>query len=341
MLSTRVVRGGTPLEVSVLALMALVLAAGCVLVAAFPMAVDSPRIVILGIGLVTLAVALALLVAGPAALPLHLHLAVALLTVLRSVMVAAAATERGLMLSALGFTWTGVYVAFFFRPAAARGYALLMTVTLGVALLLARAPTDVSIWVTISGTVWLAVAILSRLNARLRALAHTDGLTGLLNRTGFAAAAARQRGMSRRRKEPIALAIIDLDAFKLVNDQGGHAAGDRLLVELGQAWTAALRPGDLLARFGGDEFLLLMPGVADDQIETPLARLARAHPAEWTAGAVVCWPDESLDAAIERADKRLYEARKARRAREETARAARTAAGGRFARAAAATPRAS
>jgi diguanylate cyclase (GGDEF)-like protein len=320
MLSIRVVRGGTPLEVSVLAVMSLVLGAGCLAVAAFPMASGTPRDVILGIGLCTLAVALALLLAGPAVRPVHLHLAVALLVILRGVMVAEAATERGLMLSALGFTWTAVYVAFFLRPAAARAYAGLMTVTLGVALLAAQAPTDLSVWVTICTMVWVAVAILTRLNGQLRAEAHTDSLTGLLNRAGFDLAATRQRAMSRRQDDPVALAVIDLDAFKGVNDRGGHAAGDRLLVDLGRAWTAALRPGDLLARFGGDEFVLLMPGVAEDQIDRVLDRLARAHPTSWTAGAVVCAPDESLDLAIDRADQKLYLARQDR----ETARSARS-----------------
>ncbi len=126
-----------------------------------------------------------------------------------------------------------------------------MITALGLSLLSARAPTDVSVWVTISTMVWVAVAILTELNARLRAQAHTDSLTGLLNRTGFAVAAAQQRAMAGRRGEPLSLAVIDLDDFKLVNDRGGHAAGDRLLVEIAGVWTASLRPGDVLARFGG------------------------------------------------------------------------------------------
>ena len=167
-----------------------------------------------------------------------------------------------------------------------------------------------SVWLTISAMVWVAVAVLIRLHARLRADAHTDGLTGLLNRTGFIAAAARQRAMARRRAEPLALVIIDLDDFKRVNDRDGHAAGDRLLVELARAWTALLRPGDLLARFGGDEFVLLVAGTTEDQVGKVLARLARSHPAPWTSGAVLCSDDESLDEAIERADARLYEAKR-------------------------------
>ena len=181
-----------------------------------------------------------------------------------------------------------------------------MITALGMGLMSARAPTGVLVWVVISTMVWVAVAILTSLSARLRDEAHTDSLTGLLNRPGFAVAAARQRAMSARRGEPLALAVIDLDDFKGVNDRGGHAAGDRLLVELAGAWTASLRPGDLLARFGGDEFVLLLGGATEGQVGSVLARLARSHPARWTTGAVLCSDEESLDDTINRADARLY-----------------------------------
>ena len=313
----RLVRAGTPTEVSVLVVMSFILGAGCLASAAFPMVADTPRVLLVVLGLVGLAAALTLLVAGADISSLHLHAAVALLIALHGVMVAVAATERGLMLSALGFTWTAVYVALYFRPRAARLYAALTVAVLGVSLLAARSPTDVTVWVTISTMVWVAVAVLTRLNARLRADAHTDGLTGLLNRTGFIAAAARQRAMARRRGEPLALAVIDLDDFKLVNDGGGHAAGDRLLAELAAVWSASLRPGDLLARFGGDEFVLLVAGATEDQVDRVLARLAGAHPTAWTAGAVLCSEEESLDEAIARADTRLYGAKAPGRGAEQ------------------------
>ena len=302
----RLVRAGTRAEVSVLAVMVLIVGAGCLALAAFPLAPDAPLALMVGLGVAGLSLTLALLLAGAAVSPVQLHVAVLLFTALISVMVAVAATERGLMLSALGYIWSAVYVAFFFSPAVARRYAAVMISALGVGLASARAPTGVLVWVVIASMIWVAVAVLSRLSARFRDEAHTDGLTGLLNRPGFAVAAARQRAMSARRAEPLALAIIDLDDFKAVNDRGGHAAGDRLLVELAGAWTATLRPGDLLARFGGDEFVLLLAGAEEGRVGSVLARLARSHPARWTTGAVLCSDEESLDEAIERADARLY-----------------------------------
>ena len=310
----RFIRPGTAAEVAVLAVMTLFMGTACVVLAAHPFAPDSPRALLLGVGAVALAGTVALVRAGSWLTTARLHSAIVVFTLLRSLLVAVAVTDRGLLLSALGFAWTAVYVAFFFPPAVARRYAVLMSVSLGPSLLASPADAGASAWIAITLMIWVSITVLTPMNARLRAAAHTDGLTGLLNRPGFSLAAARRRAMSARRGEPVAVAVIDLDDFKLVNDREGHAAGDRLLVELAAVWTASLRPGDLLARFGGDEFVLMLPGASRDQAAAVPDRLDRAHPAGWTAGAVPCADDESLDSAIERADASLYAAKQSRRA---------------------------
>jgi diguanylate cyclase (GGDEF)-like protein len=294
--------------------MTLFMGAACLVVAVRPFAPHSPRGLLVAVGVISLVGTVGLVRAGNWLSTARLHVAIVAITLLRSLLVAVAVSDRGLLLSALGFAWTAVYVAFFFPPVVARRYAVLMTVTLALALLVSPVAAGVSVWIAISLMIWVSVTVLTPINARLRDAAHADSLTGLLNRTGFALAAARRRGMSKRNGEPVAIAVIDLDDFKLVNDRDGHAAGDRLLVELAGVWTASLRPGDLLARFGGDEFVLMLPGAAHDQTDALLDRLARAHPAAWTAGVVACADDESLDAAIERADARLYAAKQSRRA---------------------------
>ncbi|HWH45089.1 MAG TPA: GGDEF domain-containing protein [Thermoleophilaceae bacterium] len=306
----RLVRAGTPIEVTVLAIMALVLGVGSLASAAFPYSDDAPRLLVTAFGVFGIALAVVLAFAGPRVTTPALHATVVLLIGLRGVLVSSAITERGLMLSALGFVWTAVYVAFFFRPAIARAYAALMTATFGASLLLAAAPTDASVWLTISAMIWVAILVLTGLNTRLRAEAQSDWLTGLLNRSGFSLAAPRHRAMAARRGESVAIAVIDLDDFKQVNDIYGHAAGDRLLIDLAGAWTASLRPGDLLARFGGDEFVLMFPVASEGGVDTVLARLRGAHPTPWTAGSVLVAPGDSLDDALGRADGCLYAAKR-------------------------------
>jgi diguanylate cyclase (GGDEF)-like protein len=100
----------------------------------------------------------------------------------------------------------------------------------------------------------------ARAEAELAALATTDALTGLANRRSFNDALDRQWRVAARSASPLALLMIDSDHFKLYNDTFGHQAGDRLLMQIGQAISGSLkRPGDLGARYGGDEFTVLLP----------------------------------------------------------------------------------
>jgi diguanylate cyclase (GGDEF)-like protein len=79
--------------------------------------------------------------------------------------------------------------------------------------------------------------------------------------------------LARRYDRALTVALLDLDDFKLVNDRDGHAAGDRVLVDLATAWTAVLRRSDVLGRHGGDEFILLMPDTTASGARTVLGRL--------------------------------------------------------------------
>jgi diguanylate cyclase (GGDEF)-like protein len=124
--------------------------------------------------------------------------------------------------------------------------------------------------------VLLLLAEVRRLVARLREQSRRDELTGLDNRRAFLDLASREIERSRRYRHELSLAYLDIDSFKLVNDRQGHAAGDRVLIALGSLARAAARSVDLVARIGGDEFVVLMPET-DAAAALPLAeRLCEA-----------------------------------------------------------------
>jgi len=98
--------------------------------------------------------------------------------------------------------------------------------------------------------------------ARLEEQASTDPLTGAWNRRFVLAELDRNLARAERAGAPVAVAMFDMDNFKIVNDEQGHLAGDRLLKGVAEAMREALRKGDILGRYGGDEFLLVAPGDA-------------------------------------------------------------------------------
>ena len=166
---------------------------------------------------------------------------------------------------------------------------------------------------------------LEQANAALARLAHHDTLTGLLNRRGFDERMAAIVSSARRRGAPLSLLLLDADHFKQVNDRFGHAAGDVVLQTIGATLRKRLREVDLVARIGGEEFVVVladtgslgaghvaatlvdavrrtpMPGVGHVTISCGVAEL-RVHA-------------EELDAALLRADAAMYEAKRSGRDR--------------------------
>lgn len=108
---------------------------------------------------------------------------------------------------------------------------------------------------------------------REKELARTDHLTGALNRRSFYELAGYEVDMAHRHARPLTLAYIDVDDFKAINDRLGHHAGDSLLAVLADSVRNSMRSIDVVARMGGDEFVVLFPETGEDQAEVLLARL--------------------------------------------------------------------
>jgi diguanylate cyclase (GGDEF)-like protein len=289
-----------------LALLTLVAAAACSLSAAFPVAPGRPVTLLIVLTVLGVVIALGLFLAGSRATHGVLSVTVAAVIAITSVLVGASSTTGGAMLAGYAYVWITVYSGLFLSYNATRAHAALVTVGFGIGLLATGLDETLTGWLLVSATVWVSGLALSRLSERVRRQAETDHLTGLLNRRAFIAAAEREHELAARTGADLAVVLIDLDDFKAINDRHGHAAGDRLLAELAHAWQDALRPADILARHGGDEFSLLLPATSVDGAEHVVQRLHAAHPMTWSAG-VAEWPRGApLDSALAAADGRLY-----------------------------------
>ncbi len=234
----------------------------------------------------------------------------------------------GAVLYALPVFWT----TFFFGR---RGAAVILAcVAVGHAVTLLLLPAVDSypgrwldVMVSVSGVAIVVLVLEGRnemLVARLAGEARTDPLTGLLNRRGFDEHAAREFAHLGRGGSPIALAMLDIDHFKQVNDEWGHVAGDRVLANLARLLLGETRVIDVAARLGGEEFAVLMPGsdaagatAFIERVRAGLEASARADLPAVRISAGVVATSEPVDAQVmlENVDRALYAAKRGGRDR--------------------------
>ncbi|HBH40105.1 MAG TPA: GGDEF domain-containing protein [Curvibacter sp.] len=167
--------------------------------------------------------------------------------------------------------------------------------------------------------------------AQIRQLATQDELTGLVNRRHMGELLAAEQARQGRSGQIMTLVLLDLDHFKRINDSYGHQAGDTALRAFAAAVQPSLRGSDVLARWGGEEFLLMLPATAPDEalrcVERMRAGLAGVTLADiapgvrltFSAGLAACEAGQPIDTVIERADQALYRAKQAGRNRTVTA----------------------
>jgi len=157
---------------------------------------------------------------------------------------------------------------------------------------------------------------------KLSSEVQTDQLTQVANRRGLIATFETERAKLERDPKPLALALLDIDNFKKLNDNLGHAAGDEALKALAARVSGLLRPGDKVGRWGGEEFVLILPEAPLEEAQAVLLRLQRSLSASlfmhegrdvfvtFSAGVTLLRMGETLEQALDRADEALYEAKR-------------------------------
>jgi diguanylate cyclase (GGDEF)-like protein len=236
-------------------------------------------------------------------------------TVIITILVAVGAGTSPAAAASFGFfyIWIVMYALMFFAPVAAAAeivgaamaYALLAT---GVSPF-RTAPFTAMEPLVLVGVIATAGAVVVALS-RAREHSEVDPVTRGTNRRGLDRRLELAMSQAPFHAEPLVLAMIDIDHFKQINDQQGHQAGDRTLERLASAWSHNLRDGDVLARFGGDEFVVVLPDTGDKALAIlERVRAAGGEAVTCSIGVAAWQAGDSASRLISRADSALYAAK--------------------------------
>jgi diguanylate cyclase (GGDEF)-like protein len=250
----------------------------------------------------------------------------------------AVATTRAYADSAVLYVWPAVWTATFFGPCGTIAVVAWIGAMHAAALLaLPAGMASPDRWVDVMAAVTVVCAFVrvlagqrEALVRRLAAEAREDALTGLLNRRGFEERLSVEVSRAQRDRAGLAVVMLDLDRFKAVNDRDGHEMGDRVLARVGALLLAAVRAGDIAARIGGEEFVLVLPraGAAEaarlaERVRAlsagPEGRASRGVPAgaalTLSVGVAAAVAPADPAVLLEQADRALYAAKAAGRDR--------------------------